>query len=196
MEAHAKFAGRVKGAISFSRRPKDSGRDRNFGDIINLLTSIQGHLTTSDLSEDDRLAFWTPIAECYSKVRAALVEHLRPLEERRLLTLGDTIILESTISLSGNDFIVPKFDRYQFAIENPDPGEGAELSRVSFATVSYGYICKLPANVIAKLETCFRTGGPRTGIMDLPLKVVTVGLDIHDLPFVAFEIDEAAFLEM
>lgn len=89
--------------------------------LLNLLRPIQQYLlaTPTSLTCEEKTAFWTPFAECYARVQAALKERIKPLEERELLTVGMTVMLPVYI-FAGT--ISPSI---QMMIRGIDPGKYA-----------------------------------------------------------------------
>jgi hypothetical protein len=155
--------------------------------LLERLADIQNRLKDSRLSKEDRIAFWTPIAECYVRVQNVLREKILPLKERKLIRVGDTITLSVRIEcgLYGRFlFHDVELPRFEYALERTNFASGeCYLDQISCLDFLPDYGIDLPDRVKEHFIE---------GTMDLPLKVVSEAQG----QITAVEIDIPAFLAM
>ncbi|MBT4917194.1 hypothetical protein HON58_02030 [Candidatus Peregrinibacteria bacterium] len=157
----------------------------NYEQLVYKVSGIQSLVRSSNLSEAQKLAIWTPIAECYQRVQTALNERIIPLDERELLKYGDTVVVPVRIfpcmsRIGANT----AFSRFKYALERHT--DSGRTFRDSLTDLSFrdDYLRNLSPDVQRKL--------PREGTIDLPLKIVSVEYGMLTI----VEIDEEAFMRM
>lgn len=55
------------------------------------LDDLQRSLNASELTQEEKEAFWIPIAKCYAQVQATLTKIITPFEDRENLKIGQTL---------------------------------------------------------------------------------------------------------
>lgn len=90
---------------------------KKYRDLLGRVSAIQSCIRLSQLTATQKLAIWTPIAECYQKVQAVLRERMMPLEQRKLVREGDTIVVPVRLSAKGTRIHSILFPRYTYAYE-------------------------------------------------------------------------------
>lgn len=164
------------------------GRE-SYQSLLANLTHIQSLLRSSKLTEEERVAFWAPIAECYVRVQTILEERIIPLENRELIQLNKTVNLPVNVQLDcrfrRGFYISTDLPLFKYALERINHDNPSHRYREPLASMSFsdGYLDQLPAKVVNRLQS---------GKMELPLKVVSEGSGMITI----VEIDIPAFLAM
>lgn len=154
--------------------------------LLGTLSHIQSLLRASKLSEDERIAFWTPLAECYARVQATLKERILPLEQRELIKMGETVRVPVQVRggrFAGRIMLSAELPAFKYALErinhdNPSHRYRDDLHSISFRE---DYVGGLSRQVKDRLKE---------GTMELPIKVVYA----HPGMLTIAEIDVPAFL--
>lgn len=179
MDTDVDFADRARGILEHLGL-----NGTNYQGLLCTLSHIQSLLRASKLSEDERIAFWTPIAQCYARVQATLKERILPLEQRELIKMGETVRVPVQVRrFHGRIMLSAELPAFRYALEltnrsNPSNRYRDDLHYISFR---YDYVSGLPREVKDRLEK---------GTMELPIKVVYAERSMLTIA----EIDVPAFL--
>ncbi len=172
------FAEYVTGSLfHLSHRWKNA----DFRELVFRVDNIQSKLRYSRLNEEQREAFWQPIAECYTSVQAALKERIIPYEDRELIKIGGTVLLPFKI---WGGYLIPNIPRFKYKVEKSKDGEATgKEGPLVLVEFEKDHLSSLPPNVSNKL---YRIKG------DLPVKIVSYDTHMR----VIVEIDVEKFREM
>ncbi|MFH1533495.1 MAG: hypothetical protein ABID64_01025 [Nitrospirota bacterium] len=148
-------------------------------ELLGILAGIQKLTRDSKLSDDEKLQFWAPIAECYMQVQGVLADRIVPLKYRQLVKVGDTITVPVKV-LSYE--IETGFDRFKYALQRSSE-QGHECPcELEYLEFEEGYLRGLSREIRERLAS--------EKITHLPLKIVSAE---YGMPTFA-EIDEEVFM--
>lgn len=182
METDVNFADRATAVIE----SLNLGRT-DYQQLLATLSHVQSLLRSSKLGEEERMAFWAPIAECYARVQATLKDRIVPLEKRELVQLDKTVNIPVHVSFDSRYIIgfnvTTALPPLKYALERINHDNPSHRYREALGSMSFrdGYLGQLPIEVRNRL---------RAGAMELPVKVVSESNGT--LTFI--EIDIPAFL--
>ncbi|MFA6024646.1 MAG: hypothetical protein WC777_05630 [Candidatus Gracilibacteria bacterium] len=173
---------RILGRLGLNRQ--------DYQGLLVTLSYIQMLLEKSKLSEEERKAFWMPIAQCYVRVQAVLKERIVALEQRELIGVGTKLRIPVQVmrgARTGDLLLIAELPEFQYALQHisrDNPSHPPHTYRVPITHIEFkrDYMHGLLPEIKARLEA--------GTTMELPIKVVSV---YPNMPTYA-EIDAEAFL--
>lgn len=155
--------------------------------LLASLSRIQSLLQASKLSEEQRIAFWTPIAQCYARVQTTLEERILPLEQRELIKMGETVRVPVQVrwgGFAGRIMLSAELPAFKYVLERINHDDPSHSYRDDIHSISFreDYVAGLSREVKDRLKE---------GTMELPIKVVYA----HPGMLTIAEIDVPAFLD-